>query len=434
LTVNSAATVNGSGAISASGLTASGLTSGTATINPDMVFTSNDKTLNVASGGTLDLNGVLSNGGGSGRIVKTGAGTLILGAANNMGGVRIGATGTTMTDGGKVVLESSSVGSQAQAIQHNFGTLEAATALIITNGISFGGRANGAATLAGSDMEFQGQSAFFRGGSGVTGQLAVNVNNTTTLSGGLAATGGTGGTATGVTLGGNGTLKITGNSSSFTDTITTADSVKLVVNNTLGGGVNVSSGTVLSGSGTVTALAVASGGVLSPGNSPGTMTASSMTWAGGAKYIWEINDFLGSQGSNWDFLSVSGGLTINASSGSKFLIDIVSLLASTNGAGAADNFDLYSNYSFAIATAAGGITYGDSGTFSTDRFLLSTAGFANGMSDADSINAGFWSIAQDGNSLKLNYTAATAIPEPSSASMLVLGLAAVLAKGRRSRR
>ena len=160
------------------------------------------------------------------------------------------------------------------------------------------------------------------------------------------------------------------------------------------------------------------------------MTASSLTWADGGKYIWEINDFLGSQGSNWDFLNVSGGLTINASSGSKFLIDIVSLLASTNGAGAADNFDLYSNYSFAIATAAGGITYGDAGAFSADRFLLSTAGFANGMSDADTINAGFWSIAQDGNSLRLNYTAATAIPEPSSAALTLIGLA-VLALRRR---
>jgi hypothetical protein len=54
-------------------------------------------------------------------------------------------------------------------------------------------------------------------------------------------------------------------------------------------------------------------------------------------------------------------------------------------------------------------------------------------------NAGSWAIAQDGNSLKLNYTGATlqnvssasAIPEPSSASMLVLGLAALLAKRRR---
>jgi hypothetical protein len=54
-------------------------------------------------------------------------------------------------------------------------------------------------------------------------------------------------------------------------------------------------------------------------------------------------------------------------------------------------------------------------------------------------NAGSWAIAQDGNSLKLSYTGATlqnvssasAIPEPSSASMLVLGLAALLAKRRR---
>ena len=429
LTVNAAGTVNGSGAINATGLTASGLSSGTASINSGIVFTSGDKTLNVANSGTLDLNGALSNGGGVGRIVKTGAGTLILSGDNNMGGLRIGAAGSTMTDGGEVILESSVVGSQAQ-IQHNFGTLRAGAALTITNGISLGGRSTGAATLAGSDMEFQGQSAFFRG-TGTSGQLAVNVNNTTTLSGGLGATSGTNGTATGVDLGGTGTLKITGNSSTFTDTITTKDTVKLVVNNTLGAGVNVGSGTTLGGSGSVSALTVASGGVLSPGNSPGTLTAANVTWAGGAKYVWEINNFLGTEGNNWDFLNATGTLTINATSGSKFLVDIVSLLAANNTAGGAANFDLYSNYSFAIATAAGGISYGDAGAFSADRFLLNTAGFANAMTDANTITTGSWAIGQSGNSLVLNYTAATAIPEPGSGSLLVIGLGMIAALRRR---
>jgi autotransporter-associated beta strand protein len=429
LTVNAAGTVNGSGDINATSLTASGLSSGTASINSGIVFTSGDKTLNVANGGTLDLNGALSNGGGTGRIVKTGTGTLILSAANDMGGLRIGSAASTMVDGGEVILENSVVGSQAQAIQHNFGTLRAATALTITNGISFGGRANGAATLAGSDMEFQGQSAFFRGG-GTSGQLAVNANNTTTLSGGLGATSG-GGTATGLDLGGTGTLKITGNSSTFTDTITTKDTVKLVVNSTLGAGVNVGSGTSLGGSGSVSALTVASGGVLSPGNSPGTLSAGDVTWAGGAKYVWEINNFLGTEGNNWDFLNATGTLTINATSGSKFLVDIVSLLASNNTAGGASNFDLYSNYSFAIATAAGGISYGDAGAFSADRFLLNTAGFANAMTDANTITTGSWAIGQSGNSLVLNYTAATAIPEPGSGSLLVIGLGMIAALRRR---
>ena len=429
LTVNAAGTVNGYGAINATGLTASGLSSGTASINSGIVFTSGDKTLNVANSGTLDLNGALSNGGGVGRIVKTGAGTLILSGDNNMGGLRIGAAGSTMTDGGEVILESSVVGSQAQ-IQHNFGTLRAGAALTITNGISLGGRSTGAATLAGSDMEFQGQSAFFRG-TGTSGQLAVNVNNTTTLSGGLGATSGTNGTATGVDLGGTGTLKITGNSSTFTDTITTKDTVKLVVNNTLGAGVNVGSGTTLGGSGSVSALTVASGGVLSPGNSPGTLTAANVTWAGGAKYVWEINNFLGTEGNNWDFLNATGTLTINATSGSKFLVDIVSLLAANNTAGGAANFDLYSNYSFAIATAAGGISYGDAGAFSADRFLLNTAGFANAMTDANTITTGSWAIGQSGNSLVLNYTAATAIPEPGSGSLLVIGLGMIAALRRR---
>ncbi|MFM8718923.1 MAG: autotransporter-associated beta strand repeat-containing protein, partial [Chthoniobacterales bacterium] len=183
ITLNATMTLNAAGAINATGLTAPGVSSGTASINPDIVFTAGDKTLNVAAGGTVDLNGALSNGGGTGRIAKTGSGTLILSGANTMGGVRVGAAGATPTEGGTVILENSVIGTQAQAIQHNYGTLRAASNLVFTNGLSIGGRTNGAALLAGSNMEFQGASAFFRG-TGTTGELVLNVDNNTTFSGG----------------------------------------------------------------------------------------------------------------------------------------------------------------------------------------------------------------------------------------------------------
>jgi len=294
ITVNAPMTLNAIGAISASALTAPGVSSGTATINPDIVFTSGDKTLNVAAGGTVDLNGALSNGGGIGRIAKTGSGTLILSGANTMGGLRVGVTAATPTDGGTVVLENSAIGTQAQAIQHNYGTLRAASNLVFTNGLSIGGRTNGAAVLAGSNMEFQGQSAFFRGGSGATatsGELILNVDNTTTFSGGFGGTSG-GGTATGVTFGGNGHVIISGDSALLTDTITLTDTVKLTLTSTIGGGLNVGGASVLAGGGgTVSGnLSFSTGAKLELNLLTPTLTVSGST----VSFVnWTINNIVG---------------------------------------------------------------------------------------------------------------------------------------------
>jgi len=423
LTVNAAGTVNGAGAINASGLTASGLSSGTASINTGIVFTTGDKTLNVASGGTLDLNGALSNGGGTGRIAKTGAGTLIVSGENAMGGLRVGAAAATMTDGGKVILESSVVGSQAQAIQHNFGTLEASTALTISNGISFGGRTTGAATLAGGDMEFQGQSAFFRG-TGTTGQFALNVNNTTTLSGGLGATSGSG-SATGVTLGGTGTMKISGNSSTFTDTITTADTVKLVVNSTLGAGVSVGNGSLLGGSGSVGALTVTTGGTLTPGNSPGLLAAASATFQSGSILNWEIYNAIGTAGVEWDLLSVTGDLNISALNSSSMNLVLNSLSALPNTVGALAGYDAATPYSWVFARAATitGVGVGD-GLDVSSLFNINTSNFNNGAGPGQGWKVVTGSVTVGADTFRT--LELQAVPEPSTHLLLALGAAGLI--------
>jgi autotransporter-associated beta strand protein len=442
LTVNAAGTVNGSGAINATGLTTE-LTSGTASINTGIVFTSGDKTLNVTSGGTLDLNGALSNGGVTGRIAKTGAGTLILSADNTMGGIRIGAAGSTMTDGGKVILESNVVGSEAQAIQLNFGTLEASTALVINKGLSIGGRSTGAASLAGGDMEFQGQSTFFRAG-GTSGQFAVNVNNNTTLSGGLGATSGAG-TATGVTLGGTGTLNINGNSSTFTDTITTADTVKLVVNNTLGAGVNVGSGSLLSGSGKVGAISGA--GTVGPGNSPGILTATSVNPNAGTDFKFEFtalnptytsatasgNDLLHLTASSSPF---AGGTFTSGNIISIYLNNATitnSLLAGTNTT-FSGGFFVDGTYGLAAALSPASFAYyttsASLGTGSAVDYNGTSYYSLNGdiaakttLSDTTVTSAGFTTgTVATGTLLTFN-----AVPEPSAQSMLAVGMAALVA-------
>lgn len=322
ITLNAAGTINAVGAINATGLTAPGVTSGTATINPDIVFTSGDKLLNVASGGTVDLNGSLSNGGTTGRIIKTGAGTLVLNA-NNMGGLRVGTNAATSVDGGTVILNSSAIGTQAQAIQLNNGTLSAATNLVFTNGISIGGQTNGVAILSGNDMEFQGQSAFFRN-TGTTGPAVLDVNNTTTFSGGFNFVTGAG-TGAGVTIGGSGEVIISGNSSALLDTITLTDSVKLTLNSSIGGGLNVGANNVLAGNGTV---------------------LGSLSFAAGAKFVFDLTQPLVVNGPavTFDDFGIEDlvGLDNTVANGTYTIIDGLATINTNNlsNLGATNAFDL----------------------------------------------------------------------------------------------
>ena len=211
-------------------------------------------------------------------------------------------------------------------------------------------------------------------------------------------------------------------SNSYTGATTVAAGNLTVNGSIANSATTVQSGATLGGSGTVGALEIASGGTLAPGNSPGTLSASSAIWNGGGTYAWEINNFLGSAGTNWDFLNIAGALTISATSGNKFVIDVISLLAENNLAGNASNFDMTSSYSFAIATAAGGIT-----GFDAAYFDILTSHFSNSMGSPGA--SGSWSITQSGNSINLNYAAA--IPEPATGSLLLVGLLGALAARRR---
>ncbi|MFM7243240.1 MAG: beta strand repeat-containing protein [Planctomycetaceae bacterium] len=248
LTFGTAAVVNGSGAISVAGITATAVTTGSAVVNPAITFTSNgDKTVDVGSGGTLALNGDIA--GTTGRIAKTGAGTLVASGSNSTSGYRLGVSGASPTNGGTLILASAAASGTGQ-LQCNYGTLQATGPFTFANGLSFGGRAGAVAVLGGTNaMTFSGSTSFFRG-TATSGELRVDVNNATTLAGIIGPTSG-GGSATGITLGGTGSLAVNGDGSALADAITLQDTLTLLVGGTLGSGVTVGPTSVLGGDGSI---------------------------------------------------------------------------------------------------------------------------------------------------------------------------------------
>jgi glucose/arabinose dehydrogenase len=125
------------------------------------------------------------------------------------------------------------------------------------------------------------------------------------------------------------------------------------------------------------AWAFLSGIFLDPvsGTSPGTINiGSDVVWAGGSNYDWEINDAEGTEGSDpgWDFINITGELTINATPADQFNINIISLTPPGNGPGDAANFDNTQDYTWTILKTTDGIN-----NFDPAAFNLDTNGFSN---------------------------------------------------------
>ena len=400
----------------------------------------------IAIGGGIINNSGLIQGAGVGIVVNNDTSLSRSGVAattitNNVGGTIEGLNGyairlenklgdardnDTITNAGTII-GGGSIPSPAGIVLRQDGLADPNSTGTL-NGVTYTGtgvarfiRGDGSAIQTGEGNDVLNNSGTITGNTG----RAINMeggNDILNIQGGAASItgsidGGTGTNTMNITLGAGNTFSYSGTITNF-NTSVQSGTFNYTGASTLGGNVTVDGGTFKSNGGTVTGtvtvnsgtvsgtnlsgvtLNIGAGATLSPGNSPGTLSTGSETWAGGGSYLWEINALGldgGAQGADpgWDFADITGSLTITANSGNKFNINLDSLTPLTS-------WDNSQSYSFNLATASGGI-FG----FDASDFLINTSAF----DDLHSLGVGHFYVEQDGNSLELNFTP---VPEPAT--------------------
>ncbi len=343
-----------------------------------------------AAGGTLSSTRAIAipgTLGGSGPFTKTGAGTLTLSGNNTITG------GITSWGGG--VLEVSSdanLGAVPGSLKANGVTLAGAS----TSGRMRTTQSFTIPATRGITINVGGTTATPLGGT-----IEVADGTTLTVAGPITGAGW-------LTKSGSGALVLAG-TCDYAGT-TTVGGGTLVVDGTLAGtgAVSLLGGATLAGHGTVAgATTISAFATLSPGNSPGTLAfGSSLTFADGGDYNWQMLSASGSAGSasSWDLVTVGGVLNITATPADPFSINLWTL-SSTNPdtSGEAAGFNPGQNYTWTIARTAGGIT-----GFAADKFLIATSSTNGAGGFANDVAGGTFSLAVSGNDLNLVFTSASA--------------------------
>jgi len=196
------------------------------------------------------------------------------------------------------------------------------------------------------------------------------------------------------------------------------------------------SGGLIAGNGSFTgALTVGGGSLVFPGtfntgantSFAGTLTSGATTFASTAGLLFFLHNATGVAGTDWGLLSVSGALTITATSGTPFTVALDTTDA-TDHAGAALNFNPATPYSWMFVHTTGGVT-----GFSPTNFSFVTTAMGGTSGFINVLNGGTFSVSQTGNDLFLNFTP-SAVPEPATWALLLSGAALLAGRALRRRR
>jgi MYXO-CTERM domain-containing protein len=198
------------------------------------------------------------------------------------------------------------------------------------------------------------------------------------------------------------------------------------------GNITLGSGATLGGSGTIGTATVAAGATVAPGNSPGLLTGTSLSYSGGANFEWEVQDATSLSG--YDRISLSGNLDLTgASPGNRINLKIISRLGNGDGntAGNPLNFappgGAASIRTFQFGQVGGVLL--NSGQNISDVFAFDLSQFT--YSDGSSSNAALWSIDWNSGTGAITLTA---VPEPSTYGIGLGALALAAAALRRRRK
>ena len=297
-------------------------------------------------------------------------------------------------------------GASAFTIGNSVGTTLTIQGNGITNNSSLNQIINISSIAIGSSQTWSATSgALTFGGSTISlGANTLNISGANNVSIANAISG-----AGTLTKSGTGILTLSGNS---THTIINGGTVN--VTGSHAGAVVVNSDGTLLGTGNITGgMTLNSGASLNPGASVGILNAGSSLWNGGATYNFEINNAVGSAGTAWDLVNITGGLSLGASSGNPFAINIFGDLL---------DFDSATGYSWTIASASGGIT-----GFDASAFNIITDNFANSL-DGGTFVVQLLNSDQD---LVLSFVP---VPEPSTIALGVMGGLALIGTAFRRRK